>query len=308
MSNFTKTLVVGYGSIGQRHTRLLTELECQVAVVSSRPVDFAPHYYDLSKALSEWQPKYTVVANRTNEHHKTIESLVKHGFRGDVLVEKPLFDTHLVTLTHNFSHSAVGYNLRCHPLMIRLKSLLDDSAQLVTANIYAGSYLPDWRPNTDYRQSYSAKKDQGGGALRDLSHELDYALWFFGPWQRLTALGGHQSPLEINSDDAYTLLMETERCPSVSIQVNYLDRVPRREIRVNTNLHTIHVDLINSSIAIDGNQEFVSVALDDTYRAEHQAMLAGSTNKLCSFEEAMEIMLTINSSEQAAMSHTWVSQ
>jgi len=308
LSNLPKTLVIGYGSIGQRHTRLLTELEYQVAVVSSRSVDFAPHYYELSQALADWQPEYIVVANRTNEHHQTIESLIKHGFQGSVLVEKPLFYSHLVALTHNFSHGAVAYNLRCHPLLIKLKSLLDDSAELVTANIYAGSYLPDWRPNTDYRQSYSAKRDQGGGVLRDLSHELDYALWLFGPWRRLTALGGHQSYLEIDSDDTYTLLMEMERCPSVSVQMNYLDRIPRREILVNTNQHTIQVDLINNSITIDGDQEFVTVAQDDTYRAEHQAMLTGNAEGLCTFEEAMEILLTIDSSERAAMHHTWIAQ
>ena len=301
-----RILVIGYGSIGQRHMRVLTELGHQVAVVSRRSIDFAPHYSDLTQALSDWQPEYVVVANRTSEHYQTLECLVKHDFQGRVLIEKPLFDHLSAFSRHSFSLAAVAYNLRCHPLLTKLKSLLDDSAQLVTASIHAGSYLPEWRSNTDYRQSYSARAAQGGGVLRDLSHELDYTLWLFGPWRRLTATGGHLSPLEIDSDDAYTLLMETQRCPMVSIHMNYLDRVPRREILVNTDQHTIRVDLINNTLTIDGVQEMVTVMRDDTYLAEHQAMLAGNAEGLCTLEEAMKILATIEAAERAAVSHTWI--
>ena len=276
--------------------------------MSRRSIDFAPHYSDLSKALSDWQPEYVVVANRSNEHYQSIESLARQGFQGRVLIEKPLFERPLAIPYHGFSLATVAYNLRCHPLIIRLKSLLDDSVQLVTADIHAGSYLPGWRPNTDYRQSYSAKKAQGGGVLRDLSHELDYALWLFGPWRRLTATGGHLSPLEIDSDDAYTLLMETQRCPMISIHMNYLDRVSHREILVNTDQHTIHVDLINNTIAVNGVIESVSAGQDDTYRTEHQAMLTGNAEGLCTLEEAMETLATIQAAERAAMSHTWIAR
>jgi len=300
--------MIGYGSIGRRHTRLLIKLGCQVAVVSSHPIDFVPYYPNLTQALTDWQPEYVVVANRTSDHHQTVECLVKQGFQGCVLIEKPLFGQPLALPSHSFSLAAVAYNLRCHPLLMKLKSLLDDSAQLITANIRAGSYLPDWRLNTDYRQSYSANKAQGGGVLRDLSHELDYALWLFGPWRKLTATGGHLSPLEIDSDDAYTLLMETRRCPLVSVHMNYLDRVSRREILVNTDQHTIHVDLINNTMAIDGVQEVVVIARDDTYCAEHQAMLAGNVKGLCTLEDAIETLTTIEAAERAAGSHTWIAR
>jgi len=299
-------LIIGYGSIGQRHARLLIELGCRVAVVSRRSIDFAPRYSDLSQALTDWRPEYVVVADRTSEHRHTIGSLVRLGYHGRVLVEKPLFDHPSAFLSHSFSLAAVAYNLRCHPLLAKLKVLLDSSARVVTAGIHVGSYLPHWRPGTDYRHGYSAKKEQGGGVLRDLSHELDYASWLFGPWRRLTALGGHLSRLEIDSDDAYTLLMETERCPLVSIHLNYLDRSPRREILVNTDRHTILIDLVKNTMAIDGVLETISVAPDDTYRAEHRAMLAGNTEGLCSLDEAMDILRTINAAERATASHIWL--
>ena len=303
-----RALVLGYGSIGERHARLLAETKCSVAVVSRRSIDFATHYSELSHALSDWQPEYVVVADRTSEHRRAMESLVTHGFQGRVLIEKPLFDRLSALPRHSFSLAAVAYNLRCHPLLTKLKSLLDDADQLVTANISVGSYLPDWRPNTDYRQSYSAKRVEGGGVLRDLSHELDYALWLFGSWRRLTASGGHFSHLEIDSDDSYTLLMETQRCPLVSIHMNYLERVPRREILVNTDQHTVRVDLINNTMVIDGVQEAPSVARVDTYRAEHQAMLAGNVEGLCTLEDAMETLVTIEAAERAAAAHAWIAR
>jgi len=296
-----KALVVGYGSIGSRHARLLKELGCQVAVVSRRSIEFSPHYFELDQALKDWQPEYIVIAGRTSEHREKIKRLVDHGFKGSVLVEKPLFERTLQFPPHQFSRLAIAYNLRFHPLLLKLKSLLDNAEQVVTAHIYAGSFLPDWRPNTDYRQSYSAIKNKGGGVLRDLSHELDYTLWLFGSWRQLTASGGHFSRLEIDSDDAYTLIMETQFCPLVTIHINYLDRIPRREILVNTDNHTIQVDLINNTIAIDGRQDSVTIERDDTYRAEHQAMLAGNIEGLCTLDHGIEVLRTIEAAEQATL-------
>ncbi|MBA4385070.1 MAG: gfo/Idh/MocA family oxidoreductase, partial [Anaerolinea sp.] len=105
---------------------------------------------------------------------------------------------------------------------------------------------------------------------------------------------------------AFSLLMVTEFCPLVSIHLNYLDRVPRREISVNTNHHTVRVDLINSTLEIDGVKETFIMVRDDTYRAQHQAMLAGKIKGLCTWSEAMETLYTIQSAEQAALSHIWI--
>lgn len=301
-----KALVIGYGSIGQRHARLLSELGCQVAVMSRRANEFTCRYAELPAALADWQPAYVVVANRTSEHHQSLKVLAGQDYRGTVLVEKPLFDRLLPLPTHSFAMVAVAYNLRFHPALLRLHGFLAGQAHLVAAHLYVGQHLPQWRPNADYRQSYSAHRQQGGGVLRDLSHELDYALWLLGPWRRLTALGGHLSSLEIDSDDAYSLLMKTERCPLVSIHLNYLDRTPRREILVHTHEHTVRVDLIRGIFDVDGAQETMAVERDATYRAEHQAMLTGDSKGLCSIADAMETLITIETAERAASTHTWV--
>ena len=247
-----------------------------------------------------------VVANRTSEHYGTLTLLAAQGFHGRVLIEKPLFDRPLPLPAHSFAMAAVAYNLRCHPLLRRLKGFLTGQASSVAAHIYVGQHLPQWRPNADYRQSYSASRQQGGGVLQDLSHELDYALWLFGSWRCLTALGGHFSSLEINSDDAFSLLMRTERCPLVSINLNYLDRTLRREILVHTNEHTVRVDPIGGVFEVDGVPNTITVEQDSTYRAQHQAMLEGDCNGLCSLAEAMETLITIEAAERAASAPSWI--
>ena len=301
-----RVLVIGFGSIGQRHTRILQEIGCEVAVLSRRSIDFATSLRDLKIALRDFQPEYVVVANRTNEHLQTLKDLIANGFSGQLMVEKPLFHVLSKVPSNSFDKTAVAYNLRSHILLKKLKEFLKNAGQLITANIYVGSYLPNWRVNKDYTQSYSAKKSQGGGVLRDLSHEFDYAFWLFGSWQRLTASGGTLSDLKIDSGDAYTVIMETKYCPLVSIHMNYLDLTPRREILVNTQKHTIRVDLVKNIIAIDGVEELISVSTDDSYRSQHQSMLAGNIGELCSLDEALDTLVTIKAVEKAALSHKWI--
>ena len=139
------------------------------------------------------------------------------------------------------------------------------------------------------QNSYSVSKAQGGGVLRDLSHELDYINWFFGPWQALTAVGGHYSTLAGNSDDVFCLLLKMERCPAVSLQMNYLDRLGRREILINTEEHTYHLDLVKNEYQKDHEAiNSVTMERDKTYRMQHSEMLKNQGKLCCSLLEGLE--------------------
>ncbi|MCG3175905.1 MAG: hypothetical protein MOGMAGMI_00842 [Candidatus Omnitrophica bacterium] len=302
-----RSLVVGYGSIGARHARVLEELGCEVHVVSRRQVDHPRRHQTLRSALEKTAPGYVVIANRTSEHLGTVAELRGLGWKGRLLIEKPLASGSEGTegLSGGFEAVAVAYNLRLHPLLRRLEQDLKGE-RVLSAAISVGKYLPEWRPGTDYRRSYSASAAEGGGVLRDLSHEIDYALWLFGPCRSLTAAGGHVSSLEIASDDVYTLLLETARCPIVSVHMDYLDRVLRRQILVHTDLHSYRVDLANGCYEKDGRAETLPFDRDRTYRSEHQAMLEGRVGELCSVDEAVEVMRVIERAEKASAERVWV--
>ena len=87
--------------------------------------------------------------------------------------------------------------------------------KILTIEARVGFWLPDWRPARDYRETSSASRAEGGGVLADLSHEMDYLLWFAGAWRRVCALGGKVSDLELDVEDAAVLLVETERSRSL---------------------------------------------------------------------------------------------
>ena len=302
-----KALVIGYGSIGARHADVLTALGCSVAVLSRRAVDAPLVFSDLAVALAVHAPDYVVIANETDQHYPTLGALAKADFRGTVMVEKPLFMHSEPIPANHFRQASVAYNLRFHPVIQRLKELIAGE-QVLSVNAYVGQYLPDWRPEVDYRTSYSAMADRGGGVLRDLSHELDYLNWMLGGWNSVAALGGHVSPLEITSEDAFSLLMTTVRCPIVSVHLNYLERVATRSITINTSGATLHADLIKGTVRINQELQTFQTERNTTYRAMHQTVLAGAGEIACSFPEATDTLALIEAAVRAADTRTWITK
>jgi predicted dehydrogenase len=257
------------------------------------------------QALNVHKPDYVVLANQTSQHRPMLARLAQTHYRGRVLVEKPLFDARYPIPENKFRGIAVAYNLRFHPVIQRLREVLVGQ-QLLSVHAYVGQYLPDWRPGTDYRRFYSASAAEGGGALRDLSHELDYLGWLFGRWTTMTATGGHVSSLEIDTDDVFALLMQTDRCPVASVQVSYLDRVARRRILINTQRHAIEADLVGGTLAVDGKTESFAAERDFTYRQMHRAVLDGDMASLCTADEGLATLELIEAAERANRLKEWI--
>lgn len=299
-----RALVVGHGSIGARHARLLSEMGCNVAVVSSREVDVHQRYGSLRQGWLAHRPTLVVVANATAAHFAALSELAQLGHSGDVLVEKPVFDHAVPPPDNDFRHLRVAYNLRFHPVLVRLREALADQA-VISVQTYVGQYLPSWRPGTDYRRCYSAHADQGGGALLDLSHDLDYVAWIVGPWRRVAAIGGRMSSLEITSDDVFSLLYESDHCPAIGVQLNYLDRLGRRRVIVNTADHTYEADLVRNTLRIDDEEQHFQVDRDTTYRSMHAAMLVGDPAQACTVQEALDTLTLCEAARDAATGSHW---
>jgi predicted dehydrogenase len=300
-----RALVIGYGSIGSRHVEILREMGLSVSVLTAQQDLPVKTFHSLEIALSSESPDYVVIANKTHEHYLTLSHLAKLGYAGMVLVEKPLFRKVHALPSNNFKRGWVGYNLRFHPLIQKLKKILEKESA-ISVHVVSGQYLPQWRSGVDYHLNYSAHSEEGGGVLRDLSHELDYVTWLFGPWKRITALGGHFSSLKIDSDDVFSIMMTGENCPVANIHINYLERVPRREILINTAQNSIKIDLIAGSFQLNHEVTQEKSERNSTYRAQHEAVLNQTTDSLCSLEEGMNRMCLINFAEQAVEEKGWV--
>lgn len=304
-----KTLVIGYGSIGKRHSRLLTELGCEVRVLTisqhGQNIGYKT-YNSLESAFSDYSPEYLIIANETAQHFLTINDLIKINYQGIVLVEKPLFNNNSPIPNHSFQKLFIAYNLRFHPLIQILKDILIYE-KMISANVYVGQYLPSWRPDIDYSLSYSANKHKGGGVLRDLSHELDYINWLMEGWLTLTAHGGKFSSLEIDSDDIFSILLTTKKCPIVHLEMNYLDKCPQRFLIINTNSKTIKLDLIENSLSINNKLiKQVKIDRDYTYLKQHQAIINQDYSMFCHQDQGKEIMVMIEAIEKANIEKIWI--
>ena len=298
-------LIIGYGSIGARHDDVLTKLGLRTAVLSRRAIDHPNRFTSLDNALISQNPGYVVIANRTSEHHETLLALQHLGYTGKILVEKPLFSTNESVPTALMDTVWVGYNLRFHPTLLRLRSLLFGQ-EICTFSAFVGQYLPTWRPGTDYRESYSANHAQGGGALLDLSHDIDYTTWLLGGWSRVTALGGKTSTLEITSDDAFSILLETPLCGVVQVHVNYLNRKPKREIIVNTADHCYVADLIKNTIEIDGEVEDYPIERNETYTSMHLNVIGPEPKLCCTAKEGLDLMRLLDAIRLSSSKHVWI--
>lgn len=294
-------LVVGLGSIGQRHARVLRELGHTVATVSRRS---GGDYISIAEALREGRPGYAVVATETSVHAEGLRELATAGFRGTVLVEKPIFSHREPAADYPFAHLFVGYNLRFHPVVTALAERLR-GRRAITVSAYVGQDIRDWRPGRDHRSTASATLAAGGGVLRDLSHELDYLLWLFGPWRRVAALGGASGARQIEVDDHIDLLLEMQGSQAVQVHMDYLDRQGLRKIRVNLEDETIEADIVGGRLTVNGAVTEYSTERDQSYRDMHVAAIKGSP-PVCSLSEGLAVMDLIDASERALHSRAWV--
>jgi len=300
-----KARVVGYGSIGQRHTEILSHLGCEVAVVSRRLNVYPSQFGDLELAIEDWKPDYCVIASRTSEHETDLETLVAARFEGKVLIEKPIFANASVMPANDFDLVRVAFNLRCHPVMSAMLNELKGHA-IRAAHGYVGQYLPNWRPGQDYRQSYSASAKDGGGVLLDLSHDIDIMTQITGGWTALTALGGKVSGLEITSEDCFALLFQGKTCPIATLNMNYLDYDVRREYLVHCDTFSLKADFITGVLEKNGEVVFRrTLARNDTYIDMHTRMLHKRGYGLCNVSEGLQLMETIAATRQAAHKMSW---
>lgn len=296
-------LIIGRGSIGNRHGRLLSEAGVPIGFVSRRPSeDQVPTFATIGEACAYGAFSHAIIATETSAHCRDLHALRTSGFVGLVLVEKPLSDACEVAPEDERDRTWVAYNLRFHPVLYALQAALQGK-RISYVTVFTGQHLDDWRPGR--AETYSNKRALGGGVLRDLSHELDYIGLLWGQWRRLAALGGTFGALAGDTDDCWSVVGETDRCPCLSMHIDYLHRPARRDIHVVCEGKTMIADLVANTLTIDGAATPFAVDRDTTYRLQLDAFLGMSKGGLCSFAEGLETVNMIAAIEQAGRDNAW---
>ena len=273
-------LMVGLGGIGQRHVRNLYHLledSVDIWAVRTRrlqhvltdqltldPVaDLEERYRirvftDLQEALNE-RPDVVIVTNPSSLHVPVALPAAQAGCH--LFIEKPLSHSYngvpelIGTIESKGLVCLVGYQLRFHPCVKKVKSLLADGTigKLLAVRLEVGEYLPGWHKYEDYRQMYASRRDLGGGVILSQIHEFDLAFDWFGLPKRVFAVGGHLSKLEIDVEDVASILFEyalAGRVLPVHMQLDYVQRPPSRTYQFVGERGKIYVDLHRLSVLV----------------------------------------------------------
>lgn len=233
-----RILVIGCGSIGERHIRNLKDFP--VGEIIAHDIDQRrllaigkkheiKTYTSLGRALSQ-NVDAALVCTPPSTHISIARKVI--NCRAHVFIEKPL--SHSLKGVDELIDRArrknltimVGYNFRFHPGVTLTKRLIDkgEVGKILSARAEVGQYLPDWRPWQDYRRSYTARKKLGGGIILDGSHELDYMRWFLGEVKEVFCFAGKLSRLEVDTEDTAEILLKFKSGAIAGIHLDFVRR------------------------------------------------------------------------------------
>jgi predicted dehydrogenase len=257
-----RALVVGSGSIAKRHIRNLREQfpVADVVCVSSSGRKLlvaevgATEVADTIAQAVVHKPDIAIVASPANFHLAHAQIILDAGV--PVLLEKPLCvdlaDVSKFSLDSYRSKVGVGYNLRFLPAALIVKNLLSDGEIGHVSTVFSevGQFLPDWRPDANYKAGVSARKDLGGGALLELSHELDYLGWFFGRFSAVAAVTGNSNLLNIDVEDSVDALFTNEKGTIFHLHLDFLQRCPSRSFKAIGAKGTLIWNLLTNEVQL----------------------------------------------------------
>jgi len=271
-----RILIAGLGAIGQRHARNLRALRgagvellayrrrgLRHVITEALARDDAQDvesalgvraFDDLDAALAA-KPDAVFVCTPTSQHLAIAQRAADAGCH--LFIEKPLSHTLdgvealVATVARRDLVALVGCQWRLHPCVGTLRALLAAGTlgAVRSAEVVYAEYLPDWHPYEDYRESYAARAELGGGVVLTQIHDYDIAWWLFGPPSMVQATGGHLSDLEVDVEDTVDATLETPTCP-VRVRQTFTSRTPGRTITVRGERGTATVDLLAARLTV----------------------------------------------------------
>ncbi len=273
----------GLGSIAKRHIRnLKAVLEPRgegfiIDVYRHRAQEITEH--DIKELIhnsfvaDEWGREtydYVFITNPTALHYETIRKCAPQARA--LFIEKPVFDG----VGYDVRALAIPEHVQCYVACpLRYNRVLQyvksniPADEVISVRAISSSYLPDWRPGTDYRKTYSARAEMGGGVAIDLIHEWDYLTFLFGMPKGVSYIGGTFSKLDINSDDLAVYIAGYED-KVVELHLDYFGRSSERLLRLYTNDDVIDADILNGCIRWKKSGETVALPgeRDDAQKRE----------------------------------------
>ncbi len=271
-NNFKKILICGLGSIGRRYLRIINKNwpEVKIAVLRSgfgpncEEIKLIDHQTSDLRESIYWAPDAAIISSPANLH---VDQAIALGDSGiPCLIEKPLGSGNetfkkwekILHLSYSVP-MLVGYILRHDPCAILIKKKLDENllGNVVEADFHCGSWLPNWRPETDYLKTVSARKELGGGVLLELSHEIDIANWLLGPIKINHSNLNPSGLLPIDVEDRAYLFAENENRVPISIRINFCSEPTTRKVIIRGEKGEIFWDIALGKLEIRNENQVI---------------------------------------------------
>ena len=259
---YKKILIVGYGNIAVRHIQNIKKLmpNCEIKVLrqfSKEPVfknsAIKQTIFKMEEAI-KWKPDIAFITSPAPLHLDAAISFAELG--SHLYIEKPL-SSNLVgimelqekVLSKNIV-LMVGYNLRYNKALQALKKAMLNNilGEIYSVKAEVGQWLPSWRPAKDYRKTVTARKELGGGAILELSHDIDYLRFIFGEVSTVTCLASKQSNLDINVEDNAEILLQFHNGIMANLHLDLLRYDVTRTCTVLGEKGTLILDLISCNL------------------------------------------------------------
>jgi predicted dehydrogenase len=316
-------LLVGLGSIGTRHLKNLLALGYRnISVVTrlgnvEKGFEKCKFYISIGDACSDQKINTAIIATPTSKHICGLLEVLENNIQ-NIYVEKPI--SHSLNdikkiekkLIHAGANLVVGYDLHFDPGLLLMKEYINTKkiGEVVSFISEVGQYLPDWRPDIDYRKSMSAHKSLGGGVMLDLVHEFDYINWLVGPIKSIGGKNGKISNLDIDTEDVSVNIIETTSGALGSLHLDYLQCEMSRKCKVIGDKGVIVWDYNNSTVQFMSHQDRVWLTHDfGSYKRNDRFMdimktfmtssKDASDDRLVGFHDAIQSIKLVESSKES---------
>ena len=282
-------LIIGLGSIGQRHLRNLKKIEPKAQFYALRkkyttPLLNSKNIIIKGNIKNKYSLKYinnleeiikntikvdcAFVCTPTSHHVSQIIWLLKNDI--NCFVEKPLGSSlknikelEFLLKKKNKIITMIGFQLRFNPIIQYLENILKRKSpigRVLTAHIHHGEHIKDFHPYEDYRISYAAIKNLGGGVILTQIHEIDYLLYLFKDYdfKNISFISSKVSNLKINVEDVFSanfLLKNNNGKILCSMNLNFLERPKKRKIYLVGEKGSINVCLNSQKVLIFKNNK-----------------------------------------------------
>jgi glutamate-1-semialdehyde aminotransferase/spore coat polysaccharide biosynthesis protein SpsF (cytidylyltransferase family)/predicted dehydrogenase len=320
-----RALVVGCGSIGRRHTKNLKSLGLQHFAFCDTNAEALKRisdevsgelFSDYKEALGKFKPDMVLICTPPVYHIDEALAALQAG--SHVFIEKPLSHESAgvqVLIAEARRHNRnvqVGYNLRFHPGLQILKEIIDSGkiGRVLWLNVEAGQYLPDWRPWQNYRESYSARQELGGGIILDGSHELDYICWLLGWPTEVSCRAEHLSSLELNVEDSAWIYLNFPDRRRAELHVDFVQRTYTRTCKVVGETGTALWDFGSEEVrwfsAEDPGWKSIpyKFEVNDMYVTEMRHFLeslGSSTGPLVDLEQGRDVIRVVEAAKKSSI-------